>query len=245
MSNPVDYDAELQLHNEVLRAAYGIRRFDRVLDIGCGAGQTTRDAARIAATGSALGVDTSARMISWAQALTVAEGLPNVKFEQADAQVEHFPSQHFDVMISRFGTMFFADPIAAFSNIGRALRSGGRLVMMVWQGHEANEWSVSIQQVLGGHDSAPRVISGVPDPFSLAEPTTVERILTAAGFVETTFTDVHESVYYGDDVAAALDWVRGFSYTQDVLQQLDATSAERALKRLRELLAAHDRGTRK
>lgn len=137
--------------------------------------------------------------------------------------------------------MFFADPIAAFNNFRRALRSEGRLVMMVWQDHEANEWSVSIQRDFGGRDAAPIVFPGRPDPFSLADPTTVERILRAAGFAETTFTDVHEPVYYGEDVAAALDWVRGFSYTQDMLQRLDAPSAARAFERLRDTLLAHDR----
>jgi SAM-dependent methyltransferase len=237
----MDYDAELRLHDEVLRLACDISRRDRVLDIGCGAGQTTRHAARVATAGSAVGVDISAGMIAQAQVLTDAEGLRNVRFEQADAQVYRFPSEHFDVVISRFGTMFFADPIAAFSNIRRALRSEGRLVMMVWQHHEANEWSVSIQQSLAGRDSAPMVFPGGPDPFSLADPTTVERILSAAGFAETTFTDVHEPVYYGEDDAAALDWVKRFSYTQDVLQRLDGPFAERALERLRETLAAHDR----
>ena len=87
MSDPMDYDAELRLHNEVLRRACDIRRHDRVLDIGCGAGQTTRDAARIAAAGNAVGVDISAGMIARAQVLTDAEGLRNVRFEQADAQV--------------------------------------------------------------------------------------------------------------------------------------------------------------
>ena len=239
----MDYDAELRSYNDVLRVACDIRRHDRVLDIGCGAGQTTREAARIAAAGSAVGVDIAAAMITRARLLTDAEGLRNARFEQADAQVHLFPSNHFDVTISRFGTMFFADPIAAFSNIRRALRSEGRLVMMVWQDHEANEWSVSIQQALAGRDSAPMVFPGGPDPFSLAEPTAVERILSAAGFSETRFADVHEPVYYGQDVAAALDWVRGFSYTQDVLRRLDAPSAERALERLRETLAAHERET--
>ncbi|HEY5806714.1 MAG TPA: methyltransferase domain-containing protein [Povalibacter sp.] len=241
MSDAVDYDAELSLHNEVLRRACHIGHHDHVLDIGCGAGQTTRDAGRMAAAGSAVGVDISAAMISRARALTDEEGLRNVRFEQADAQVHPFPSEHFDVVISRFGTMFFADPVAAFSSIYRALRSGGRLVMMVWQDHEANEWSVSIQQTLAGSDSAPIVSPGGPDPFSLADPTTVERILRAAGFAGTTFTDVHEPVYYGEDAAAALDWVRGFSCTQNLLQRLDAPSAEHALERLRETLVAHDR----
>jgi hypothetical protein len=81
-----------------------------------------------------------------------------------------------------------------------------------------------------------------PGPFSLANPTTVEGILDAAGFAGVTFTDVHEPVYYGPDVAAALDWVRGFTCTNDVLKRLDPVAAERALKRLRETLAAHASG---
>jgi SAM-dependent methyltransferase len=240
----VDYDAELQLHNAALRRAYGIRRDDHILDIGCGTGQTTREAARMAVTGSAHGVDFSARMIERARALTEVEGLQNVTFESGDAQVHRFPSEHFDIAISRFGTMFFADPLAAFTNIGRALRPGARLVMMVWQEHACNEWSVSIERSLTGSESLPALAPGELGPFSLADPTTVERILDAAGFAESTFTGVHEPVYYGKDVAAALDWVRGFSHTNDTLQRLDPASTESALDRLRETLAAHagDRG---
>ena len=150
MERRVDYDAELRMHNEMLRRSYGIRPHDHVLDIGCGAGQTTRDAARLAAAGSVLGVDVSAPMIERARRLTEAEGLRNVSFEQADAEIHHFPAERFDVAISRFGTMFFADPVAAFTNIARALRPKGRLVMMVWQDHHRNEWSVSIQRALAG-----------------------------------------------------------------------------------------------
>ena len=127
-SSRVDYDAELRLHNELLRRAYGIRPHDHVLDIGCGAGQTTRDAARLAVAGSVVGVDLSAPLIERARRLTDSEGLHNVRFERADAETHHFPAERFDVAISRFGTMFFGDPVAAFTNIARALRREGRLV---------------------------------------------------------------------------------------------------------------------
>ena len=131
MDRLVDYDAELQLHNRVLRRAYGIRPEDHILDIGCGAGETKRDPARMAAARSALGVDISPEMIDRARALSDAEGLRNVTFEVGDAQSHSFPSGHFDVVISRFGTMFFADPAAAFAGLARALRPDARLVMMV------------------------------------------------------------------------------------------------------------------
>jgi SAM-dependent methyltransferase len=236
---PVDYDAELRLHNQVLRRACGVRRHDHVLDVGCGTGQTTRQAARTATAGSALGVDLSARMIDRARELAQAEGLRNVTFQRADAQVHRFPPEQFDLAISRFGTMFFDDPAAAFANIGRALHPAGRLVMMVWQGHERNEWDVAIHESLEGFGESMAVAPEVPDPFSLANPATVEGVLDAAGFADVSFTDVHEPVYYGPDVAAALDWVRGFTCTGEILRRLDPAAAARAVGRLRETLSAH------
>ena len=233
------YDAELRRHNEVLRRAAGVQIDDHVLDIGCGTGQTTRQAARAARAGSALGVDISAPAIERARELARAEGLRNVTFEHANAQVHRFPQARFDLAISRFGTMFFDDPGAAFANLGRALRPAGRLVMMVWQTHERNEWDVTIHQSLKAADEPVTIPSGGPDPFSLADPPVVTRILQAAGFADVAFTGVREPVYYGPDVAAALDWVHGFACTRDLLKRLDPAAAARAAGRLREALAAH------
>ena len=229
------YDAELQRHNEVLRQACGVQFRDHVLDIGCGSGQTTREAARAARAGSALGVDVSAAAVERAREAARAEGIRNVTFERANAEVYRFPQERFDVAISRFGTMFFDDPAAAFANISRALRPAGRLVMMVWQAPERNEWDVTIRQALG----MTAISAGLPDPFSLADPPAVTEILEGAGFADVTFTDVSEPVYYGPDVDAAMDWVRGFAYTREILRQLDPTAAERAVGRLREALATH------
>jgi SAM-dependent methyltransferase len=155
-----------------------------------------------------------------------------VTFEHAEAQVHPFPSGRFDLAISRFGTMFFADPVAAFVNIGRALRPAGRLMMMVWQGHEQNEWSLAIEEALGGSRAAPA-------SEALADPARVEGILDTAGFTDVTFTDVHRPIHYSRDVAAALEWLRGSTCTKEVLARLGSASAERALGRLRETLAAH------
>ena len=172
------YDAELQRHNEVLRQACGVQFRDNVLDIGCRSGQTTREAARAARAGSALGVDVSASAVERAR----AEGIRNVTFECANAEVYWFPQGRFDVAISRFGTMFFDDPAAAFANISRALRPAGRLVMMVWQASERNEWDVTIRQSLGAAEGPVAVPSGLPDPFSLADPPAVTELLEGAGF---------------------------------------------------------------
>jgi ubiquinone/menaquinone biosynthesis C-methylase UbiE len=115
--SPDFYDAELRAHHEHLRAAYGITAGDDVLDIGCGTGLTTREAARAAAPGRVLGVDVSARMLERARQVTAAEQLENVRYELGDAQVHRFDPAAFDVAISRFGTMFFSDSAAAFDNI--------------------------------------------------------------------------------------------------------------------------------
>jgi ubiquinone/menaquinone biosynthesis C-methylase UbiE len=95
---------------------------------------------RAAGPGHAVGVDLSARMIELARGRAAGQDIGNVSFEQADAQICPFAAGSFDVVISRTGTMFFGDPAAAFANIGRALRPGGRLVMLVWQGPGPNEW---------------------------------------------------------------------------------------------------------
>ena len=103
---------------------------DNVLDIGCGNGKSTRDAARITSSGSATGIDLSSRMLALARERSANEGLRNINFLQADAQVHPFESNSFDIAISRYGVMFFGDPVAAFANIARSLRPNGRLAFI-------------------------------------------------------------------------------------------------------------------
>ena len=239
MSSPSSldfYDAELRAHHEHLRAAYGISAGDRVVDIGCGAGLTTREAARAAAPGGVVGVDVSERMLERARQKTAAERLDNVRYELGDAQVHRFDPAGFDVAISRFGTMFFSDPDAAFANIAAALRPGARLVLLVWQRHEDNEWARAIDAALGVAAQPPRPGA---DPFSLGDGEATAGILEGAGFVDVRFEDVHEPVLYGHDVDAALAVVRGFEDTSRALASVSDEEAARALERLREMLAAH------
>jgi SAM-dependent methyltransferase len=230
------YDAELRAHHEHLRAAYAIRRGDQVLDIGCGTGLTTREAARAAAPGRVVGVDVSERMIVRARELAAAERLDNVRYELGDAQVHRFDAASFDVAISRFGTMFFSDPGAAFANIAAALRPRARLVLLVWQPHEHNAWARAIDAALG---DAARPPQPGADPFSLGDADATTRILEGAGFDAARFEDVHVPVFYGRDLDAALATVRGFQDTRAALASLSDREAARAVERLREMLAAH------
>ena len=238
---PVDYDAELQRHSEVLRRACGVESREHVLDIGCGSGQTTREAARMARAGSALGIDISAAAIERARELAAGGGacamspssVPTRRSTASRRSASTWPS-------SSFGTMFFPDPVAAFANVGRALRPAGRLVMMVWQAPERNEWEVAISQSLGRN----RRISGrrFRGPGSVLARRSAgrdRRSWRLRGSPASPSPTSSEPVYYGSDVAAALDWVRGFACTREALDRLDPAAEARADGRLREMLAAH------
>ncbi|GAB3467670.1 class I SAM-dependent methyltransferase [Actinophytocola sediminis] len=233
-----DYDAELRRYQPRLHAAAGVRPADRVLDIGCGTGQATRAAANSATSGSALGVDLSGPMVDRARRSSETAGIRNVRFERADAQDHPFTPGDFTVALSRFGTMFFADPVAAFTNIGRALRPGARLVQLVWQAGDRQEWVGAVQQALTGDRTAPAGRGA----FSLADPTVTAGVLTAAGFTELEITEVHEPVYYGQDAAGARDALFALGMVQNLLTGLDAAATNRALDRLRTMLDAHDTG---
>ena len=236
------YDAEVHRHNVHFRVAAAVRTHDRVLDVGCGAGQSTREAARAAVDGSAVGVDVSAPVLERARRLSRAEGLGNVAFQLGDAQMHPFPPTHFDLCISRFGTMFFADPVVAFTNVRRALRPGARLVVMVWQSADRNEWFTATREAIAGSRTPTASTSDV-EPFSLADPADTRRMLTAAGFAGIAFSDIREPVLYGPDPAAACDAVLGLRHARDLLAGLDAPTSKHALDRLRATLIAHDTGS--
>lgn len=221
------YDAELRRYNAHLRAAARVGVHDRVLDIGCGAGQTTREAARVAVQGSVLGIDVSAPMLEIARQRSADEGLHNVTYEQADAQSHAFQFANFDLCISRFGVMFFADPATAFANIGRSMRPGARLVWMVWQNLDRNQWSGAVRQAL----SLEPVQKAAA--FSLADPDNTLNLLRSAGFSSIDFAEVREPVLYGEDIDVAYD----------ALISLHFNGVQKATKevqlRLCELLRAH------
>jgi SAM-dependent methyltransferase len=233
-------EAQVRRPNERFLSVAAVGARDRVLDIGCGTGQSTRDAARAAVDGSVVAVDLSEAMLALARRLSDEQGLRNVTFLRADAQTHEFPAASFDLCVSRFGSMFFDDPVAAFTNIGRALRPGARLVLLVWQDRDHNEWSTAIRAALGGPVPAPPLTG--PNPFSLADPVVAEGILAAAGFVDFATVDVREPVFYGRNSEIAYDFALGFPSTRDLLTGLDAPTTASALERLRATLAAHDTG---
>jgi SAM-dependent methyltransferase len=232
------YDAELRAHHEHLRAAYGICPGDEIVDIGCGAGLTTREAGRAAAPGLVVGIDISERMLARAAGLTATEGIGNVSYRLGNAQEFQFDRERFDLAISRFGVMFFSDPVSAFANIASALRFQGRLVALVWQRREHNEWAVAFDAALGDAPEPPQPTAG---PFSLGGAEAAAKMLERAGFEAVRFEEVREPVFYGHDIDAALELVLTFPGTSSALAGMGRGDAARAVDRLRETLADHRR----
>jgi SAM-dependent methyltransferase len=212
---------------------------DTVLDIGCGTGKSTRDAARLAAQASALGVDLSATMLERAREQSTAERLENVSFVQADAQVHPFDEYRFDVAISCFGAMFFGDPVAAFTNIGRALTTGGVLALLAWRELSRNEWLTELRAALAVGRELPEPPPDAPTPFALADPDRVRGILGSAGFENVGFEPIDEPIEFGSDVDDAFAFVRTLGIVQGLTQDLDDSSRTQALATLQRTVAAH------
>src|SRR5438270_12438978 len=204
------FDTSIRPHHARLMAAAAIAPGERVLDVGCGNGATSRDAARAAAAGgSVLAVDLSGPMLARAQQSAEAEGLTTIRFEQGDAQVHPFRPGAFDVAISRFGVMFFADPVAAFTNIGSALRPGGRLAILVWQPLAANEWMTAMRDALAVGRDLPVPPPGAPGPFGLADTDFATTVLKAAGFVDIAFAGSEGPFNVGTDGEGAYRFAAG------------------------------------
>lgn len=234
------YDRSIQRYQNRLLTASTIDASDQVLDIGCGNGESTRAAARVAVDGSALGIDLSTRMVERARELASREGPANVAFERADAQIHAFEPKAHDVAISRFGAMFFADRIAAFANISHAIRPDGRLVLLAWQELDRNEWLVEIRAALAAGRELPTPPAGVPGLFGLADRESVEVDLRAAGFAQVVVEQVEEPVWAGSDADDACLFFSNTGLARGLLQDLDDAARASAIGSLKETMVEHE-----
>jgi len=233
------YEATGPAFDRALLAAFELDAGSAILDVGCGTGKLTIGAARRVPEGSALGVDLSARMLEVGRKAAAAAGLDNVRFEQADAQVHPFAGAAFDVAMSSFGAMFFADPVAAFANIRGALRPDGSVALLVWRDMARNEWVSSIREALAVGRTLPTPPPGVPGPFSMTDQSTAREWLAAAGFTDIDFTSIDETVCLGRDVDDAYGFVSTFGITRGLTQDLDDETRAAALGAVRRSLEAH------
>lgn len=232
------FDESLRDYRAAFRAAAEVHATDRVLDVGCGTGETTRDAARAASRGGALGVDLSAAMLEVARQRAEAEGLDNVEFVQADAQLHPFEAAAYDVVISRTALMFLGDPVAGLANLARATRPGGRLVALVWQPITANEWIAEIAGALSSGRPMQPPPPDAPGPFSMSDPDRTGRLLAEAGWSQARSEQVNARMYFGPDVETAHAFVVGLMGW--MLQGLDDDARQRPLEALRDSMRAHE-----
>jgi SAM-dependent methyltransferase len=226
-----------------LIAAAGISGSAQVLDVGCGCGATTRLAARHAPAGTVLGVDLSRPMLEQARSLARREGVGNVRFAAADAQVHDFGEAVFDVVLSRFGVMFFDAPQAAFANLRRSLRGGGRLAFLCWQDVTRNPYfTVPFQALAEFLPSAdlPGPAKDGPGPFSLADPQRLTELLGGAGFGGVDVRPVSERVPVGADVDDAMTFLRTHPAAAALFARLDTETAAGAESALRSALLHYE-----
>jgi SAM-dependent methyltransferase len=211
---------------------------DRVLDVGCGNGALSLAIAPLVTpTGFVLGLDISGPMLEMAAQRAHAARLTNTMFEHADAQTYELEEAGFDAMVSRFGVMFFDDPDAAFANLARSLRPGGRAVFTCWQDLLANEWLMVPASAALAHVPMPNLgEAGQPGPFSLAEPDRIRSILTAAGLAEVTVDDVRCPMRLGSTVVDTVSFMQRTDMAAALMADVTDEVAAAAWAAVREAL---------
>jgi SAM-dependent methyltransferase len=215
----------------------------RVLDVGCGAGSTTVEAARrVAPNGAALGVDISGPALALARERAAA-GLEAVDFIEADAQVHSFEPGAFDAVISRFGTMFFGDPVAAFANLRHALRRGGRLAVVAWQGPFESEWTAVAVKVAIAHFGRPPDLGapGGPGPFAFADGDRFRSVVTEGGFRDVTLDAIARPMLMGSDVEDVVGMVAATPQSKGLFAGQPDAKVEAAIAGLRDAFAPYAR----
>jgi len=183
IANLASLEALVAPIGNALLARADYRPGERVLDVGCGGGSTTIAIARaVAPNGVALGIDISPDLTAVATGRAAEAGLGNVRFLCSDAATVRLPEAPFDRLFSRFGSMFFDDPVAAFSNLHTLLRPGARVDLAVWGPPRDNPWMMEMMTIARRHVEIPPAIPRTPGPFAFEDTDYLKEILTAAGF---------------------------------------------------------------
>jgi SAM-dependent methyltransferase len=220
----------LGVHGEEALRLFPPRPGQRVLDIGCGFGDTTqRIAGLVGPEGEAVGVDVAPRFVEAAIAEAAAAGVANARFAVADVQQAPLGGPY-DLAFSRFGTMFFDGPVTALRNVRRSLVPGGRLVMVVWRRRTDNDWLYRAQTIVEGIVSRPEEYEEPtcgPGPFSMADADTVSEIVLRAGLADVALHRCDLPIRVGRDLEEAIDLVMALGPAGEILRLLGDRAASR------------------
>jgi SAM-dependent methyltransferase len=241
------YDSQLAPFGDALLDAMAISAGEYVLDVGCGCGATTIAAATKGAE-SVTGVDLSRPMLALATERARAAGFDNVEFIEADAQNRAFEPASFDVVLSRFGVMFFDDPTAAFANLNGAMRRGGRVGFVSWRPLDANPWLLVPGLAAAAHVAFPDLGGdGSPGMFSFASADAIRPVLSDAGFahVEIEPLDPEIALGGGGSLDDSVEFLVGTGIARALFESATPDQRARAIDAVREALGEYydpDRG---
>ena len=219
----------LTRHSEEIFPILPVREGDRVLDVGCGFGDTAIKLAELVGPdGEVVGIDCCDAFLEYARKDVEARGLTNVRFMRGDAELA-LPANEFDFVFARFGTMFFVSPVVALRNMRKALRPGGRMVHIVWRNRADNPWLSMAKDVVLRFLPEPGADAQTcgPGPFSMADETTVRAMMKSAGYDNIEFRRVDAPVLVGHDVKDAIDFQLAIGPAGEVFREAGAEAEEK------------------
>ncbi|MEL6284391.1 MAG: methyltransferase domain-containing protein [Pseudomonadota bacterium] len=229
----------LTLHSEEIFPSLPVRPGDAVLDVGCGFGDTAIKLAGMAGpTGRVVGIDCCDAFLDYAREDAASKGVGNIEFVRGDAEVA-LPTNEFDLVFARFGTMFFTNPVAAMRNMRTALKPGGRMVHIVWRNREDNPWLSEAKEVVSRFLPPPGedALTCGPGPFSMANQEMVTAMMRSAGYEEIEFRRVDAEVVVGKDVQDAISFQLALGPAGEVFREA-GEEAERKRDEIEAAMAA-------
>lgn len=195
-------------HSEAIFPKLQVNAGDKVLDVGCGFGDTAIKLAEMTGpTGHVVGIDCCDAFLEYARNDAAQKGITNVQFQRGDAEIA-LPVNQYDFVFARFGTMFFTNPVVAMRNMRTALKPGGRMVHIVWRNRADNPWISMAKDVVLKFLPEPGADAQTcgPGPFSMSNEEMVRGMMTAAGYEQIEFRRVDAEVLIGNTVEDAIDF---------------------------------------